>query len=265
MVMVYFLPIWFQAIKGVNAVTSGINTLPLVMSLVVASIFAGIITAKTGYYTGQLIVCSFIMSIGVGLLTTLKVDTPSPKWIGFQILAGFGLGLGMQQAGMAAQTCLKKKDVMTGVSLMFFMQGIGGSIFVTVGQTVFTQSLISKLTRVANISIPPAMIVKTGATELRNIVPAQYLDLVLVAYNAALSDVFKVALGAACASILAGLTMEWKSVKAVKEQAMREAAEREKRAKENAALEVVTDAETMVETPSRTAVETAEVQHVKEG
>jgi len=37
-VTIYFLPLWFQAIKGVSAVTSGIDTLPLVLALVVASI-----------------------------------------------------------------------------------------------------------------------------------------------------------------------------------------------------------------------------------
>ncbi|KAH7419488.1 major facilitator superfamily domain-containing protein [Cadophora sp. MPI-SDFR-AT-0126] len=269
MVIIYFLPIWFQAIKGVSAVTSGINTLPLVMALVVASIIAGGITAKTGYYTGQLIACSIIMSIGAGLLTTLEVDTPSSKWIAYQFLYGLGLGLGMQQAGMAAQTCLAKKDVMIGVSLMFFMQGIGGAIFVSVGQTVFTQSLISKLSKVADISIPPAAIVRTGATELRNIVPAQYLDLVLVAYNAALSDVFKVGVGCAAASIIGGLTMEWKSVKAAKEESERKVAEKKKRAEEaKAANDLGTDAETektVVVTPPQTAAGEPTIAPVKEG
>ncbi|CZT01043.1 related to transporter (major facilitator superfamily) [Rhynchosporium agropyri] len=257
MVVIYFLPIWFQAIKGVSAVTSGINTLPLVLSLVVASIIAGGITAKTGYYTGQLIVCSVVISIGTGLLTTLKVDTPLPKWLGYQFLYGFGLGLGMQQAGMAAQTCLAKKDVMIGVSLMFFMQGIGGAIFVSIGQTVFTQRLIANLSKVGGISIPPAMIVRTGATELRNIVPPQYLHLVLIAYNAALSDVFKVGVACAVASIISGLTMEWKSVKALKEASARKEAENKKKA-EGSQLgnDVGTDAETertVVVTPPQTA------------
>lgn len=34
--------------------------------------------------------------IGVGLMTTFKVDTSSGKWIGYQVIAGFGRGLGMQ-------------------------------------------------------------------------------------------------------------------------------------------------------------------------
>jgi hypothetical protein len=213
MVVLYFLPQWFQAVKGVSALHSGISTLPIVMSLVVSSFIAGFITLKTGYYVPQLIACTVIMSIGAGLLTTLKVDTNHSLWIAYEFIYGLGLGLGMQQAGMAAQACLAKQDVMTGVALMFFMQGLGGAVFVSVGQVVFSQSLVKKLSTVANVS--PYMILHTGATEIRNIVPPQYLDKVLLAYNGALSDTFKVSLASVIATIVAGLTMEWKSVKKV--------------------------------------------------
>jgi len=39
-VMVYFLPIWFQAIEGVSAVQSGIRNLPLILGLVIISVGA---------------------------------------------------------------------------------------------------------------------------------------------------------------------------------------------------------------------------------
>lgn len=138
MMLVYYLPIWFQAIKGDSAVKSGISTIPLVLSLVVASIFAGQLTARTGYYVPQLFVCSVLMSIGAGLITTFKVDTGHAKWIGYQVLFGLGLGMGMQQASMAAQTCLDKKDVTTGVSIMFFFQNLGGAIWLSVGEVIFS-------------------------------------------------------------------------------------------------------------------------------
>lgn len=214
-IMIYFLPLWFQAIKGVSAVRSGIDTLPLVMSLVVASIIAGALTSKTGYYVPQLLGCSVILSVGAGLMTTLHVNTNSPHWIGYQVVFGFGLGFGMQQAGMAAQTCLGRKDVMTGVALMFFFQGLGGAVWLAVGQTIFSHSLVKHLGKVAELN--PALIVNTGATDLRKLVPAHLLPAVLQAYNAALSDTFKLAAGCAAATIVAGLTMEWKNLKGLKQ------------------------------------------------
>jgi len=249
MVIVYFLPLYFQAIKGVSAVRSGIDTIPLVLALVASSISSGIITQKTGYYVGQLYASTIISSVGAGLLTTLTVNTSSGKWIGYQIIYGFGLGLGMQQAGMAAQTCCDKKDVTICVSLMFFMQGLGGSIFVTVGQTVFTHSLISNLRKVANLNT--AQIVNSGATDLKFLVPANMLKDVLVQYNAALSNTLKVALALSCATIIAALAMEWKSIKGLKQGGQAGLTEREKEKAEEKSIS--TETQTGVDADLNTA------------
>ena len=132
-VIVHFLPTWFQAIQGVNAVQSGIRRLPLIISLLVASIISGGLTGKVWYYTRFFILCAVIMAFGGGLMSTLKVNSTKAAWMGFQIIFGFGIDLGQQQAGLAPQTVLPSKDVSIGVSLKFFGQSLGGAIFVTVG------------------------------------------------------------------------------------------------------------------------------------
>jgi MFS family permease len=214
-VLVYYLPIWFQAIKGESAVKSGVNTIPLVLALVVASIAAGKVTDRTGYYVPQLIASSIMMSTGTGFLTTFKVDTSHQKYIAYQVLYGLGLGLGLQQASMAAQTCLEKKDVTIGVALMFFFQGLGGAIWLSASEVVFTNSLVKNLKGIAGIT--PELITHTGATDLRTIVLPQYLDAVLVAYNRAIMDTLYIAVGTAAISIIAGLTMEWRNVKGMEQ------------------------------------------------
>lgn len=92
LVTVYFLPNWFQSIKGVSAMESGIRLLPLMLSMVVGSITGGIANPKIGYYTPFAIVGSCVMSVGAGLLTTFQVDTCEGKWIGYQVPYGLGLG-----------------------------------------------------------------------------------------------------------------------------------------------------------------------------
>lgn len=71
------------------------------------------------------------MSVGAGLLTTLHIGSSSAEWIGWQVIAGFGMGLGMQMSGLAAQVVLKAEDVPVGASLMFFAQSLGGAVFVS--------------------------------------------------------------------------------------------------------------------------------------
>jgi MFS family permease len=164
-----YLPLWFQAIKGKSAVQSGIDTLPLVLALVFGSISAGVLTGRLGYYYPFLLGGATIMPIGAGLMQLLTVNTGEGKWIGFQIVAGFGIGIGMQQPSIAAQTVLDKKDVPTGVSLMFFTQMLAGAIFVSVGQNVFNSALVQNLQQ-AFPGLSPQTIVNTGATDLRDAV-----------------------------------------------------------------------------------------------
>jgi lipid-A-disaccharide synthase-like uncharacterized protein len=212
MIMVYFIPIWFQAVKGVSAQESGIRTIPLVLSLVVGTITAGIATSKIGYYTQFAYLSAIIMPIGAGLISTWQVDTGHGKWIGYQIMYGFSLGLGMQQAQLAAQTVLKKVDTPTGLAIMVFFQTLGGAVFISVGQNILTSRLVSGITELVE-GIDPAMIVNTGATELRNLVPAEQLPAVLEVYNDALRQVFLISVGMSAVAILGALGFEWKSVK----------------------------------------------------
>jgi MFS family permease len=194
-------------------VKSGIMTIPFVLALVTGSIFAGGCTQRFGYYTPFMLASAVIVPIATGLFTTFHTDTGHAKWIGYQVLIGFGIGLGMQQSSMAAQTCLPKVDVPTGVSLMFFGQQLGGTVFVSVGQNILSSRLISGLAAAKIPGLDPAVVDNAGATNIRNVVRPEYLGAVLEAYNHAVTTVFDVAVGTSCILIIGASFMEWKSIK----------------------------------------------------
>ncbi|KAI1377468.1 putative MFS aflatoxin efflux pump [Hypoxylon crocopeplum] len=210
-VFVYFLPIWFQAIKGVSAVDSGIRLLPITLSMVVASISNGIFVSRLGYYTPSMLVGTCIMSVGAGLLTTLQLDTGTGKWIGYQILYGFGMGMCFQAPNLAAQTVLPTHDVPVGTSLVFFSQLLAGSIFLSVGQNVLDTQLLNRLSGLPGFQA--SMIEDNGATTLSSSLPPELLGPVLVAYNEALREVFRLGLCLSCLTIFGSASMEWRSVK----------------------------------------------------
>ncbi|KAL1902288.1 hypothetical protein Sste5346_001264 [Sporothrix stenoceras] len=217
----YYLAVWFQAIQGVDALQSGIRSLPFVLALVVASIIGGGMTTRFGYYTPFAILCSCLLSIGMGLTTTLRVDSGHSKWIGYQVVGGLGMGFGMQMSSLAAQTVLPGPDVPVGASLMFFGQGLGGAVFLCVTQSIFLQQLFKDLS-----SVMPAeaarQLVNTGATAIRSAVSSDLLPATLVEYNKALTTAFYVPLAIASFSIIPALCFEWKSVKKAREAAAAE-------------------------------------------
>ncbi len=211
----YYIAIWFQAIQGLDAFQAGIRTLPFVLALVAAAIVSGGLVSRFGYYTPFVIACSCIMSIGAGLLTTLKPSSGSPEWIGYQFLVGFGMGLGQQQSGLAAQAVLAHDDIPIGVSLMFFGQNLGGAIFLCVTQNVFIGQLLRDLSAVLPAA-SASVLAGVGATDLSSLVQADLLPAVLAAYNKAITTTMFVPLAITCFSILPALAFEWKSVKGLR-------------------------------------------------
>jgi EmrB/QacA subfamily drug resistance transporter len=216
---VYYLPIWFQAIKGVSATKSGIMSLPLILGCVICSVIAGGLVTTLGYYAPFMIASSVLMAIGAGLLSTFKVNTGHAEWIGYQALFGIGVGLGMQQILIAVQTVLPAADIPTGTAIVMFFQTLGGALFVSVGQTVFTNKLVSGL-KAAVPGLDPAIVLKIGATQLKTAIDEQYRSGVLQAYNDALTTSYYVAVALATLSIVGSLTIEWKSVKGRKIEMM---------------------------------------------
>ncbi|CAJ0547355.1 Ff.00g041090.m01.CDS01 [Fusarium sp. VM40] len=208
--LVYYIPIWFQAIKGASAVRSGIMNLPMILGLVIVSVLAGGAVSALGYYTPLIIASAVLMSIGAGLLTTFRLDTTSPAWIGYQALYGIGAGLGMQLPLVAVQTALAEHDIPIGTATMMFSQTLGGSVFVQVAQNVSTNQLTAEL---RGVGVDPKIVLAVGATELRDRVPTKVLGTVLAAYSKALTDTWYVSVAMAVLDLIPAFFIPWKSVK----------------------------------------------------
>lgn len=108
---IYYLPLWYQATKGVSATKSGLNILPYMLSTVIGAALSGGIISKTGRYWPFLVLSPLVLCVGAGLLFTVDAHTPNARLIGqsplispmrkhdidfaligFQILYGVGVG-----------------------------------------------------------------------------------------------------------------------------------------------------------------------------
>jgi len=191
---------------------SGINTIPLVLSVVVGSISSGALIQRIGYYTPFMILGSCFMAIGAGLLTTWNIGTKNSLWIGYQIILGIGVGWTMQQPNLAVQTILAKNDVPIGTAVLSLFQTLGGAVFTAVGQNLYISKFFNGLERIGGLD--PQHILDAGATDLTKNIPAAIQRQVLEAYNASLTGgTFFAALIVACLAVPAAFGMEWRSVK----------------------------------------------------
>jgi hypothetical protein len=210
--MVYYVPLWFQAVQGVSAVQSGIRNLPMLITTIVLSIASGGLVTALGYYTPFMIAATVFMSIGAGLISTWKPDSSSASWIGYQVLFSFGYGMGSRQPLVAVQTVLSMKDVPAGTSVVILVQTLAGAIFVSIAQSLFNNELIKSLHELVP-TLDPAIVLAAGATDFRRTLPQDLLPGVIMAYNTALTKAFLASAAMGAISVCGSLAMPWKSVK----------------------------------------------------
>ncbi|KAI9643370.1 hypothetical protein NHQ30_007989 [Ciborinia camelliae] len=212
-VNVFYIPLWFQIVDGVSVVKSAILFIPFMISVVGGFMFAGFGTAAIGYYTPFVYAGSILMSIGTGLLMTVRPQhTSRAKWVGFQILCGAGIGLGEEQGLYMVQTTLHENDVATGLGIIFFAQTFGGALFVSVAQAVFLEN-ISKALKTLAPNLDPHSVLDGASAALHGSSNAQASAELQAVYGVAIKEALRVGLILATVSSLGAVLYDWKSLK----------------------------------------------------
>jgi len=142
-----FLPTYLQYVKGVSATTSGLQTLPLVVGLLVTSIFSGVVVGRTGRYKAFPVAGSFIMAIGLFLLSRLNAATPFWSMALGMLVLGIGIGLCMQVLTIIVQNIVDYRDLGVATSGVTFFRTLGSSFGAAVFGTIYANVLSHRLPR----------------------------------------------------------------------------------------------------------------------
>lgn len=211
-ILLYYLPIYFQATRGVSAAKSGINNLPLVFGASLFTVVSGVAITVWGQYIPPMILGSMLTAIGAGLLYTLEIDSPSKEWIGYQALVGIGLGLIFQIPVIVGQAVVKPSDISSITAMVLFFQTIGGAVFISAGQAGFSNKMLHKLPVYAP-TVDRALVLVTGATDLRNVFTAEQIPGILTAYMEGLRVPFAIAIACGCVTFFLSFAPRWENIK----------------------------------------------------
>lgn len=117
---IYYLPLYFQAVDGTSASTSGVRILPYLATMIVAAVVSGSCISLFGYYVLFMIFGSALFTVGSALLHTLGANSGLVHWVGYQLLSGIGFGMASQIPYSALHVVLDVKDLPTGNALIVF-------------------------------------------------------------------------------------------------------------------------------------------------
>ncbi|OTB14866.1 hypothetical protein K445DRAFT_334359 [Daldinia sp. EC12] len=133
----YFLPLYFQAVKGLSPFTSGINTLPIFAGIIPFAMLGGWILSKWGRYKPLHLVGWAIITIAYGLLSMLDENSSKAAWACFQLLLAAGSGLLAGILLPAMQAPLDEGIMALAIGVWAFGRGFGSVWGVTIPSAVF--------------------------------------------------------------------------------------------------------------------------------
>lgn len=208
---IYYIPIYFQSVHGTNPTMSGVRNLPFIIAVSFSTVASGALVSATGYYQPLLLGGTSIATIGAGLLYTMSTTTSTGKWIGYQIVAGAGWGTSFQIPMIAVQALADPADLGPTTGMLLFFQGLGGAFLVSGAQSAFVNTMIRHVLQHAP-QVSEAMLVLTGATEIRNRFPLDQQPFVIDGYMAGIKVVFAMCVACTGIATLIGLGMRWKKL-----------------------------------------------------
>jgi EmrB/QacA subfamily drug resistance transporter len=140
-ILIIFLPLWFQIVKGESTTASGYLLFPFLFGLIFSSVAAGLIVSRTGRYKVLLAVGLIFMGVGVYLFENLRADTSFPVLSLWMLIAGLGVGPTMAIFTLIVQNDVPFERLGTATSDLTLFRQIGTSVGLTMAFTLFRENL----------------------------------------------------------------------------------------------------------------------------
>jgi len=195
----------------------------------ISGLISSVALGKVGYYQPFLWFGAVLATVGSAMIHTLQLSSPAAHYIGYQVIAGIGVGAALQVPLIVAQGISSRADMAVAVSSTLckfstdsvrlhivtllttsVSQFIGGTIGVSSSQAIMNNRMVAQLP-------PPlgARVLEAGATGLRQAFPnPQILQEVINAYMVGLKNAWSFSIAMGCMAFLVASAAEWKSIRA---------------------------------------------------
>ncbi|MEW2170561.1 DHA2 family efflux MFS transporter permease subunit [Streptomyces sp. NPDC007027] len=126
-----FFSQYFQLARGKSPTMSGVMTIPMIGGLFLSSTISGQVITRNGRWKAWLVTGGFLVTAGLGLLGTIRYDTPYWHVAVFMFVMGLGIGMMMQNLVLATQNQVAPEDLGSASSVVTFFRSLGGAIGVS--------------------------------------------------------------------------------------------------------------------------------------
>jgi hypothetical protein len=150
MAMMFYMPLYYQAVQGLNAAQSGMRLIPVMAGIVIGSLGGGLIVQKTGRYYWLTVLMYFVPIISTALvLFTTASNFPLRKATILNSIAiwlvGLGNGAGITSTLVALVAVAGPEDMAVATACNYLFRSLGNVLGVALSSTLVQEKLRTEL------------------------------------------------------------------------------------------------------------------------
>ncbi|OTA89148.1 hypothetical protein M434DRAFT_374057 [Hypoxylon sp. CO27-5] len=138
---VFFLPVYFQAVKLYGPQYSGVALLPMSLVGIPGAVIAAIAISRWGRYKPVHMVGFAIYTLGLGLFTLQNPATTVAQWASYQSVASLGGGILLNSQLPAFQSAVPESDQAAASAAWGFIRSIGWVWGVAIPASIFNNRI----------------------------------------------------------------------------------------------------------------------------
>ncbi|KAF2739185.1 MFS general substrate transporter [Polyplosphaeria fusca] len=143
--ILYYLPLYFEAVKGFSPILTGVAVFPQTFTVAPAAMIVGATIAITGQYRWAIWSGWTLTTMGMGLLVLLKTHTTTVEWIFLDLVGGLGTGILFPAMAITTQASAVSKDQAYASNMFSFVRAVGQTLGVAIGGVVFQNQMKKKM------------------------------------------------------------------------------------------------------------------------
>ncbi|KAI0341086.1 iron permease [Trametopsis cervina] len=179
----YYLPVYFQAVKGASPIRSGVELLGLTMFVTPAAMVCGATVQICRVYRPQNYLGWALTIAGFGILSILDVSSSKAQYICCQIVIGIGLGIVWISTQFPILAPLPFSNNAQALAFFTFVRSFSQTLGVAIGGTILQNSLQHKLPPSFLSSLPSGVSVAYSSIPVIQSLPKPIQTQVRIAFS----------------------------------------------------------------------------------
>ncbi|CED83450.1 Predicted transporter (major facilitator superfamily) [Phaffia rhodozyma] len=188
----FYLPIFFQGIKGTSATMSGVHLLSFSLTVSAVSLPTGWLISRYGHIRSFIRVGYAIACLGFGLMNLMNESSSTAVNEIFPLLVGVGIGMSLQPPLILLQAAMPVSDMAATSSSFLLTRTLGATTGISISGAVLSTSLARRLDRIDGYTFTGTPTTSDDYHALQLVQPASVRQEVLHGFSESLSMLFKI-------------------------------------------------------------------------